>query len=307
MVEQLKEKENKIVRFALYVVYGVAFGIATIIPGLSGATIAVIFGFYERLISAVSNFFTEFKKHILFLIFFFIGVAIGAYLIAFLLNWLLSISQIGVCFAFIGLVVGSMPSVIKESGIQVKKLSVWEIIAFLLAGGVMCFLALFNSSAEIVLGTDSFLHVFNLFWVGFVTALGPVAPGISGSMLLAIITGMGGYNQLLSAVKGLDVLTLLPFGAGVVLGCFALSIMIKFCLAKARKVTYAVLLGFVIFSVVPLYVKAEVDTFNLEVIISIIVAVAFAVAVFFLLRLFAKKQNTTIKTNENEPETPDNR
>ena len=274
----------------IYIVYGIAFGIATVIPGLSGATVAVIMGYYEKLIVAVSEVFTEFKKHILFIIFFGMGVLIGIFLFALLIKLLLDVSQIGICFVFMGLVIGSIPSVYSKSNIKVKKISVWEIAAFVFAAGLICFLALYSGGSVVPLMTDSVINIFNLFLVGFICALGPVTPGVSGSMLLIILAGMSGYNQILAAVTDWNILMLLPFGIGMVLGAFLLSILIRTCINRARKTTYAFILGLVVFSFLPLYTSAGVGDFNLEVIISIIIAVAVGIGTYF----FTRKMNNKI-------------
>lgn len=100
--------------------YGLVFGITTIIPGFSGATVAVICGFYNTLIDSVSGIFKNFKANAKFLALFLIGAAAGAVASAIAINKLITLSETVVNYVFLGIVIGTIPSVYKKSGIKLK-------------------------------------------------------------------------------------------------------------------------------------------------------------------------------------------
>lgn len=106
------------------IIKGVMIGIANIIPGVSGGTMAVSLGIYDRLIGAVSGLFKEFKKNIAFLIPIIIGCGIGIVGFTYAIEYLLDKHTFVTCMAFVGLILGGLPAII--SSMKSKMTSRWD-------------------------------------------------------------------------------------------------------------------------------------------------------------------------------------
>lgn len=88
---------------------GIVIGIANIIPGVSGGTMAVSMGIYDKLIGAVSNLFKDFKRNLLFLLPLLIGMGVGIVGFGKLLEYLLEYHVLATCLTFVGLILGACP------------------------------------------------------------------------------------------------------------------------------------------------------------------------------------------------------
>ena len=98
-----------------FVLAGVVFGLANVIPGVSGGTMAVVFGIYERLLSVLSDPLHNIKKEWKFLVTFAIGLAIGILAFGKLMNWALVNYPAQSAMFFIGVILGSIPMLFKSS------------------------------------------------------------------------------------------------------------------------------------------------------------------------------------------------
>ncbi len=99
----------------LNLIYGAVFGIANVIPGVSGGTMMVVFGIYDKLIEVLSFKLSAIKKNIVFLLFFGIGAAAGILGFSFVISWLFENFSVGVNMFFMGLIAGSIPLIIKTA------------------------------------------------------------------------------------------------------------------------------------------------------------------------------------------------
>lgn len=104
----------------LNMIYGAVFGIANVIPGVSGGTMMVVFGIYDKLIEVLSFKLSAIKKNIIFLIFFGIGAAAGILGFSFIITWLFDNYNIAVNMFFMGLILGSIPLIVKTAAKKEK-------------------------------------------------------------------------------------------------------------------------------------------------------------------------------------------
>ena len=93
---------------------GIIAGIGGIAPGLSGSVLLVILGLYQNTITAIGTLFKDFKKNILFLIPLFCGFGIGIIIFSKVIDFLLGNFEMYTRFAFLGLVLGTIPLFYKE-------------------------------------------------------------------------------------------------------------------------------------------------------------------------------------------------
>ena len=246
-----------------FVLAGVLFGLANVIPGVSGGTMAVVFGVYERLIGILSDPIKGIKKEWKFILVFGVGAVIGILAFGKLMNWLLERYPAQSAMFFVGVILGSLPMLFKSSFMQGGKvrLTAGTLIAFLVGFGIMIpMIAAGNTDeakaaakAGAVLGSVNVGQALLMLLYGVIASSTMIIPGISGSFVMLLL---GVYGKIIAAVAALTssnllsaVILLLPFGIGVVLGLVFCSKLIKFLLSKYPNITYAAIFGFVVGSI----------------------------------------------------------
>ena len=268
---------------------GICIGVAFIIPGFSGGTVAAILGVYERLVKAVSGIFKEFKKSILTLLPIGIGLILGIGVLLFPIGYFLDRFPLPTVSLFVGLAIGALPTMVGRVKEKTNASDIMTLFATLI--GVVL-LALIPGGTEVnLIGIDLGGYLL-LFIVGMVGACALVIPGISGSMLLLIL---GYYRPLVRLVTdnllqfknlGASILILSVCGAGMVVGFFLVSVVMKFLLDKYPRGTYFAIIGFIIGSLPTVYISIMKNSgmlSNTFAIISMPSSVFYYVACIFLL------------------------
>lgn len=234
--------------FILYIIKGIALGAGAILPGISSGVLCVIFGFYEKLIDSVLNFFKDIKTNFTFLFPIFIGVAIGIILFGNILKYLFITFPFQTNFAFIGLILGCIPSLLKnvneKSNFRLHYL-LYTITTFSLTLTLLIIEKYFVTNTFHI--NTNYLY---LTFAGFLMSIGVVVPGVSSSVILMIL---GVYNLYLEAVSSVNLFVLIPMGIGVIIGGFIFLKLIKYCLDRFFAQTYYSILGFVLGSILILY------------------------------------------------------
>ncbi len=249
----------------LDILRGIVIGIANIIPGVSGGTMAVSMGIYDKLIGAVTGLFRHFKASIRLLLPLGVGMAIGIVGFGFLLKYLLANYVLATCLTFVGFILGGLPIlwISLRASLRKKpsgKLGLGEVICFLalLAVGVGMPLLQGSEGAVKQLNVDP-VTLLTLFALGVIASATMVIPGVSGSMVLLIL---GYYNSILNlltdtvlCLKAVDLagvvhncLLLGPFGVGVVLGIFLIAKVIEYLFNNFPSHTYSAIIGLILSS-----------------------------------------------------------
>ncbi|ACM22699.1 DUF368 domain-containing protein [Thermotoga neapolitana] len=224
-----------------YFFSGVLMGAANIIPGVSGGTIAVLMGIYDRLIEAINSLFSRDFKSLKILLPAGFGLLAGVFGFARLLEISLIRYPVPTHFFFVGLVIVSFVKAKEFFSLSLKNL-----IFFIF--GILCvFLLSFSGGAES--GGEG---LFVLPVAGFVAAAAMVVPGISGSLILLMF---GVYDSILSMVSHLLIDKLLVFGSGVVLGIFVSIKVMGFLLRRFREETYSFIGGMILASLYRVFPK----------------------------------------------------
>lgn len=250
--------------FLLNVIKGIMIGIANVIPGVSGGTMAVSLGIYDRLLGSISGLFRHLRESISFLCPILLGCAIGIIGFTYTIEYLLSSHTFITCMAFVGLILGGLPALWKslnarrqESGASIG----FSGAAAFLLGFLLCAGFSFLKSGEGITAelTVTPLNMIILFVLGVVASATMVIPGVSGSMILMILgyyyAIIGTITAFLDGVRALDFavvrdgfLLLFPFGVGVLLGIFLIARLITFLFERFGVQTYCAIMGLVIAS-----------------------------------------------------------
>ena len=226
---------------------GIALGAGAILPGISSGVLCVVFGIYEQLIRSVLDFFKDIKGNLKFLFPILLGVGIGVILFGNLIRFLFATYPIPTQYAFIGLIIGSLPVLFRTAN-QNKGFRLhyflYTLGTFLLA---VFLLVLEHSLSASVSCNTSFLF---LLFCGLVMSIGVVVPGVSSTVLLMLL---GVYDVYLQAVSSVELSVLFPMGIGVGIGGILCMKLTKFFLDHYPTQTYYSIIGFVLGSVLILY------------------------------------------------------
>lgn len=246
--------------FILHLLYGCIIGVANAIPGVSGGTMAVVLGIYDRLIGSMSHFFEDIKDNLKFLLAIIIGAGAGIKVFGTLIKYLIAYQALPTNFFFTGLIAGSIPMLYKEAR-EKGRASFLHYTTFLLFIAMMACLAFLGTGEQGLNITSVDASTFLYFLVvSFIAAVGMLLPGVSGSMLLMLF---GAYFSIITAVSDLNFFILIPVGLGVGLGLLLGSLIINFCLKRFPIMTYYAILGMVVGSLVAVIKNALVDGANM--------------------------------------------
>lgn len=262
-----KIKENIILG-----VKGFIMGIANIIPGVSGGTLALTLGIYERFIGAISHFFSNLKENIKFLLPIAIGLCLAILSMSRVIDYSYEHFPIPTTLFFVGLVIGGIPMLYhkvkgKKEG---KQISSWIILLMTFSLVIVMAFAdqLFGTTAKVNLsGLDLWEYII-LFFVGVIAAATMVIPGVSGSLVLMLL---GYYYPILKVVKSLtkfenlgeNIMIAGIFGVGVLVGIVLISKIIEFLLKKFETKTYYGVLGFIFASILAIPISTYNEVENL--------------------------------------------
>lgn len=227
--------------FAFSVIKGIFIGAGAILPGISSGVLCVIFGIYEKLVNSILNIFKDFKNSFTFLFPIIIGIFIGFLLFGNILNYTFSHFEYECKLLFLGLILGSVPSLFKQVN---KKYSfrfhylIYTFISFLF--GLFLFLLENKISNSYTFSQNSTIL---LCLSGFAMSAGIVIPGVSSTVILMCF---GSYYIYLESIATFNISVLFPMGIGVVLGCIVFLILIRFLLKNYSCQTYYSIIGFVL-------------------------------------------------------------
>lgn len=264
---------------------GMMMGIACAIPGVSGGTMAIMMGVYDRHLDHMDGLRKHFIKNLIPLLPLAAGVIIGVIPAVILFNLAFEGFVFGIVSLFAGLILGGIPGLTDEiKNKPVTKTNIIILIITLLVAigfGLMSMLLKeninllgnFNMDIEgewINNGHVSWWIYLLLIPIGVIAALSLIVPGISGSMILLVIgvytpllktvnwwkdllLGQGNIEQLFSVI-GIYLCLLV----GIIVGFFTIVKIMKILFAKYRLATYYAIIGFVVGSLVSLYINGDI-------------------------------------------------
>ncbi len=234
-------------QYANYFFKGIAVGVANIIPGVSGGTIALITGIFERLINAIKAFdltaakllftgkwkaFAK-KTDFYFLFTLFVGIALAIITLARVFDYLFRDYPVYIWAYFFGLVLASIYFVAKT----IDRWNFVVILLFVLGTAFAVFVSLINPAAE----NSNFWY---LFLCGIVAICSMILPGLSGSFVLIL---MGNYELIaIQAINNRELSILLPVALGAIIGLIAFSHLLSWVFKNYKNQTIAILTGFIL-------------------------------------------------------------
>lgn len=224
-------------------------GIANVIPGVSGGTIAVTFNIFDRLIGIISKFRSKIKQEWPFLLQLFAGMGLSILLFSKLVHYLITYHFVLTNFFFMGVVLGSIPLIWRKS--TTPSFKPITVLPFLLCLGIMIASVVLmpEKTAEVATALSPMVVVKMLFY-GIIGSACMLIPGISGSFVLMFI---GGYSTVIGAVSGFNIPVLIPLGIGIIIGVVGCAKIIDALMKRYARYTYMAILGFVVGSIFAIY------------------------------------------------------
>ncbi len=290
-------------KFIIDLIKGMFVGVANVIPGVSGGTMAVSLGIYDRLLSAISNFLKDFKKSIKTLLPIILGCAIGILLFSKMIDYLLNNFPFATAMGFTGLIIGGIPMIwlrMKKGYEKEEKKSIGlYILVFIIFLAISIVLPMLSGGSDdgTVLTANPLLCL-QVFLVGLIASAAMVIPGVSGSLVMMILGFyfgiIGSINKFIDAVLAFDFgkimnefLILLPFGIGCLLGIFLISKLIEWLFRKFPTATFSAIMGLIISSPFAIFYKIQQEnsmsgTKLPEIIISVVLFIVCALVTYRL-------------------------
>lgn len=253
---------------------GMAAGIANIIPGVSGGTMMVAMGLYDKLIHCITHLKSEFKEAVKLLVPIFAGAGIAIIVLSRLFEYLLTEHPIPTNFAFCGLIAGSLPFIFQK--VKGHSVSISKAVSFLAFFALVIVMALMGETSGAAADVSfNLINVIKLLGVGIIAAATMVIPGVSGSMMLMLL---GYYDVVLATINdAIDSLiafdmagimkavgVLAPFGIGVVIGIFVIAKIIEFIFSKAEVHAYYAIIGLIIASPIAILINTNWAGFSIS-------------------------------------------
>lgn len=247
---------------------GFFIGLAVIVPGISGSTVAIIFKLYDQFLYAVGNIFKKFKQCFLFLLPIVLGLGVGFLLGLIGVKKLLEVNMFAVVCLFAGLMSGAFPAVkdeIKGADPNKKRLALFA-LGVLIPVAIGCVSAWFSVGESSVVA-DRFAkvgvgQVCLALVIGFVVGMTQIVPGLSASAFLMTV---GWYHGLMESVSmtywqnnPAIILVYGGLGIGFLAGLLAFSKLLTLAFAKARQTAYFLIVGLSLGSILSMFCNGDI-------------------------------------------------
>ena len=236
---------------------GALIGIANVIPGVSGGTLALILGIYEKLTEVIGEFFDcphkKRMEYVVFLSQIAVGVVGGILLFSKFIRYFFENHYEGTSFFFLGLIVASLPAVIHHR----KKISPNRKESVLFLGGGMIPLLFFfynynygNTMQAMIAAEMTPTYMMKLLICGSLAGGAMIVPGVSGSLLLILL---GEYANIVGFVSDLKIVPIAMVGIGAVIGVVLFAKMMDKLLKRYHDETLYFVLGIITFSLIEVW------------------------------------------------------
>ncbi len=249
---------------------GIIVGIGGVAPGLSGSVLLVIFGLYQKTINAIGTIFKDFKKNVCFLVPLFLGFGVGILIFSKIVNFLLNNFEAQTRFAFLGLVLGTIPLFYKEVKKEGFNKKYYIVIAIAAIAGLSLFF--FNGN---LFPTVTEPNLFQSVLLGVAVAGSSIVPGVDSAVILS---SLGLYELYVSSVAELNFAILIPAGIGLGIGALVISFIINKLIKHCYTMTFSVIFGLFL-SIIPNVLNEScISGFNIGSIF--IVLIGFAISFY---------------------------
>jgi putative membrane protein len=228
-------KKSNLGRYITLFSKGIVVGFGGIAPGLSGSVLLIIFGLYQKTLEALGSLFVNFKKKINFLLPLVSGMILGVLLFSKLINFLLEQQEMLTRFAFLGLILGTVPMLYKE--VKKNGFSKGYYVIMLMAFGIGTWLFTVNAATFPQITSPTLLDSIIL---GVAVAATAIIPGIDPAVLLS---SLGYYELYVQSLATVNLAVLLPMLIGLAAGAICISLGMTYLFKKFYTLVYSIIFG----------------------------------------------------------------
>lgn len=302
-----------LLKHGINILKGMAIGIANVIPGFSGGTMAVLLKIYDLFVYAFANIFNDFKNVVKKCWSLFFGILLGVlFAMVVIVNLLEVIPFITIMF-FVGLILGSIPQIFTKA--KEGRLKVADIILFVIAIVIIVGLPFINTNNSSNISFNFGLYIIMIL-MGAISASAMVIPGVSGSLVLMAfgyyVFLFGIIEEYLKNIFNFSMnnywnifITIACFAIGCVIGIVFISKLITKLTKKYPKTVYCTILGLLVaspFSIIyATMTGGEYEViFNTPIIIFSIISLLLGVGIVLLGEYLSSKNNKKEEINDNK-------
>ncbi len=234
---------KNISRQAYLIIVGMFVGAASLTPGVSSGTVAVIAGIYDELIYTLRGFTSisvQWRKHLSFILPLLTGIAFAAFLFARVIEYLLLHYPGQLNLFFVGLILGTIPFLYHRAG---KKLNLLLLLPLIIGFIVPVLLLLTGEQTSHPITTLDAQVALKIFIAGFISTAPGIIPGISGSTVLVLI---GMYSTLITAMRDFNTAIIAVLVLGALVGLITFARLIHFLLERYYHATYLAIIGLIL-------------------------------------------------------------
>ncbi len=252
---------------------GIIVGIGGIAPGLSGSVLLVILGLYQKAINAIGTLFKDLKNNVKFLFPLVLGFGVGVIIFSKIVDFLLGNYEMYTRYAFLGLVLGTIPlfyKEVKKEGFK-KKYYIYIVVAAIIGLSVF----FFNKNLFPAVTNP---NIFQSVLLGVAVAGSSIVPGVDSAVILS---SLGLYELYVSSIADFNLSILIPAGFGLVIGALVISFIINKLIKRFYTATFSIIFGLFL-SIIPNVLNGSCTLgFNANSVISIIICIlGFGVSYF---------------------------
>lgn len=262
----------------ILILKGIAIGIATLVPGVSGGTMAIMVGLYDDIIHSISSFLKDVKKNLIFMATVGIGGIIGLFAFSSVVKFGLEHFRYPCFYLFIGIILGGIPVLYKKANTGKTRLVDW--VYFAVGFIIILVMSIYNGTIINLANSTGVLQFVFLFIAGVIIAVALILPGISTSFMLL---ALGMYEITVNAISNREVNFLIPIGLGTVFGVIATTRILENCMKNNPKQTYMLILGFVAGSIIEVFPGLPPSW------LDIAISSAALLLGFFIIRMLSEK------------------
>lgn len=264
-------------KYLIHIIKGIVIGIATLVPGVSGGTMAIILGLYDDIIHSISSFFKDIKRNVIFLATVGIGGVIGLFAFSRIMEFALEHFMFPMKYLFIGIIIGGIPVLYRKANINKFRVNDW--VYFIIGLAIILVMSFYNGTIVNLANSAGVMQFVFLFLAGIIIAVALILPGLSTSFMLLAI---GLYEITMSAISNLELNYIIPIGLGTVFGVITTTKILENLMNNKPTPTYMLILGFVMGSIIEVFPGIPA---GLDILISL---ATFALG-FIVIRIVSEK------------------
>lgn len=264
---------------------GIIVGIGGIAPGLSGSVLLVIFGLYQKTIGAIGTLFKDFKNNLKFLIPLFAGFGVGVIIFSKIVNYLLNTFEAYTRFAFLGLVIGTIPLFYKE----VKKEGFSKKYYFVIIIAAIIGFSVFFINKNLFAPVNN-PNLLQSVMLGVAVAGSSIVPGVDSAVILSTL---GLYELYVSSLASFNLTILIPAGFGLIIGVLVISFLINKLINKFYTMTFSIIFGLFLSIIPNVLNKSCTLQLNFQTIVCLLLTLIGFIVSYYLGDI--KKHNQKIK------------